>query len=943
MSGTTLRQGWRLQTSALAGIDGAALSQVGADTTGWHETEVPRTVLGALIKDGTYPEVRVWPNAFRVPDSSDAFNAQHNLAQYSHLPDGRNPWRDPWWYRTEFHLDELGPTQHLWLTLHCLNYRAEVWLNGRQIADREQLAGMFQRFRLDLTAAAVSGANALAILVYPVDHPGDPETQLEVYGKVRSFHTDLCNDITEVMTSGYDCFPTVPDRNLGLIQEVTLEVTGPVDVRHPCVRSTLDLPDLNPAKLTVSAELVNASAEVVRGTLAGVITDPQGAPVAAFSRPVTLLSHETREIILTPTDAPALVLRNPQLWWPNTYGEQPLYRLELKFTPTETSPPSPLPMSPSVSPGEGCPDGHEAAADEVKTATVSSTRFGLRRLDREIYERDGAHGFRLYVNGQRIFQRGGYVQPEMMFDWDRERVAAELRYLATANLNYLAFEDIPNPPDWYLDLCDELGLMLWNCYYDCYWLQYNRPWNIDVALLEDCTVDIAKRYRNHPALIINMAQNEGETREDVYEMWRRTMLRHDPERFLIPSGSFPSYRTGTPPWFDRELPVGCNDYMPKTYSWQLPAVYYRFVREQGNWMFMIESGAASVPPLESLLQFMPHLRDLGPNPGADPRWPLDEAWAHYGANSYYEWFDRGLRLLYGEPRDLRDYVWKAHLTTYDQHRGFFEAVHHRLWEITSGFGEWKLNSAFPDVQWQLYDWYLRPMVSLYAVRKACAKLAVQLSPLDGAVSVINNHFTTVADLVVRAVAYDLDLKVLGEQTATTDVAANSYAEVFTLNLPEALREVPVYFVKLELRDAAGVLRAENFYWLSPRLADTEAVFTDPDWRQFPANQPLLVPRDTPCFRELAELPPTVVEVTTGRTASGVAVTVTNPTAGLAFFLRVQVLREGEEVLPVYWSDNYFSLLPGESKGLTAELPDTTGPLTVAVAGWNVASKTWAVV
>lgn len=934
MSETTLRYGWRLQTSALAGTDGVALSQIGADTAGWHETDVPRTVLCALIKDGTYPDVRVWPNAFRVPDSSDKFNTDHDLAQYSHLPEGRNPWRDPWWYRIEFRLGELDPAQRLWLTLNCLNYRAEVWLNGHRLANSEQLAGMFQRFRLDLTAAAVAGLNALAILVYPVDHPGDPETQLEVYGKVRNFHTELCNDVTEVMTAGYDCFPTVPDRNLGLIQEVTLEVTGPVDLRHPYVRCELELPELNPAKLTVSAELVNASAEVVRGVLEGVITDPQGATVATFSRPVTLLSHETREIIVTPTDAPALVLRDPQLWWPNTYGEQPLYRLELRFTP--------------LSPWEGSPDPDPAAGtatagralESFPTASTASTAFGLRRLDRETYERDGAHGFRLYVNGQRIFQRGGYVQPEMMFDWNRERVAAELRYLAHANMNYVVFEDIPNPPDWYLDLCDELGLMLWNCYYDCYWLQYNRPWDVDVALLEDCTVDIAKRYRNHPALIINMAQNEGETREDVYEMWRRTVLRHDPERFLIPSGSFPSYRTGTPAWFDRELPVGCNDYMPKSYGWQLPAVYYRFVREQGNWMFMIESGAASVPPLESLLQFMPHLRDLGPNPGTDPKWPLDEAWAHYGANGYYEWFDRGLKLLYGEPGDLHDYVWKAHLTTYDQHRGFFEAVHHRLWDITSGFGEWKINSAFPDIQWQFYDWYLHPMVSLYAVRKACAKLAVQLCPLDRAVSVINNHFTAAEGLQVRAVAYDMDMNMLAEQSATVDVAANSYAEAFTLDLPETLIAVPVYFVKLAVHDPAGVLLAENFYWLSPRLENAETVFTDPDWRKFPANRPLLVPRDTPCFRELANLPVTEVAVTATATAEGVEVVLTNPTDRLAFFLRVRVVREGEEVLPVYWSDNYFSLLPGESKHL--KVNHTAGGqagLCMQVEGWNITPAT----
>jgi exo-1,4-beta-D-glucosaminidase len=352
-------------------------------------------------------------------------------------------------------------------------------------------------------------------------------------------------------------------------------------------------------------------------------------------------------------------------------------------------------------------------------------------------------------------------------------------------------------------------------------------------------------------------------------------------------------------------------------------------------MFMIESGAASVPPPESLLQFMPHLANLGPNPGDDPRWPLDEAWAHYGGNGYYEWFDRGLRLMYGEPRDLADYCWKAHLTTYDQHRGFFEAVHHRMWDLTSGFGEWKINSSFPDIQWQLYDWYLRPMVSLYAIRKACAEFAVQLSALDQGVAIINNRQEPLAGLQVAARVYDAAARLLHEQTATVDVAANAYANAFTLAPPVNVVAEPLQFVKLELRDAAGTLLADNFYWLSPRLDDYETVFTDEDFRNFPSNKPWFVPRQTPCLPELADLPPVAPTLAASREGRLVTVQVGNDTAAIAFFMRARVLRDGGEVLPVYWSDNYISLLPGESKTLTAELPAGSGPLTVALDGWNI--------
>ena len=69
----------------------------------------------------------------------------------------------------------------------------------------------------------------------------------------------------------------------------------------------------------------------------------------------------------------------------------------------------------------------------------------------------------------------------------------------------------------------------------------------------------------------------------------------------------------------------------------------------------------------------------------------------------------------------------------------FEAVNHRLWDITSGFTQWKINSAWPDVQWQIFDWYLKPMVSYYFIKRANEPLHIQLGLLEPMVTVVN-HF-----------------------------------------------------------------------------------------------------------------------------------------------------------------------------------------------------------
>ncbi|MEW6752036.1 MAG: hypothetical protein AB1505_13815 [Candidatus Latescibacterota bacterium] len=166
-----LRSGWHLQCSSQVGAAAEVVSSTRFAPDSWYAADVPTTVLRALVRHGVYPDPRFGMNAFRIPDSSPEFNARHDLDRCSHLPGGRNPWRDPWWYRTTFALPALAPDQRVWLTLRCLNYRAEVWVNGRQVAGPEVLVGMFQRFRLDLTGQVAAGRNALAVRVHPVDHP----------------------------------------------------------------------------------------------------------------------------------------------------------------------------------------------------------------------------------------------------------------------------------------------------------------------------------------------------------------------------------------------------------------------------------------------------------------------------------------------------------------------------------------------------------------------------------------------------------------------------------------------------------------------------------------------------------------------------------------------------------------------------------------------------
>ena len=187
---------------------------------------------------------------------------------------------------------------------------------------------MYLRFRLDATQQAKAGKNCLAVLVYPVDHPSEPHTQWEVFGPDRQFtDKDLMKDVTFTMGIGYDCMPTIPDRNMGLWQEVTVDVTGPVDVRDPFVVTDLPLPKTDPASLTVSADLVNASQQPQNGVLRGVIQETG----EVFAKKVELAPGETKRVVCGPDEFQKLLIVKPRLWWPRQYGAQNLYHMKLSF------------------------------------------------------------------------------------------------------------------------------------------------------------------------------------------------------------------------------------------------------------------------------------------------------------------------------------------------------------------------------------------------------------------------------------------------------------------------------------------------------------------------------------------------------------------------------------------------------------------------------------
>lgn len=340
------------------------------------------------------------------------------------------------------------------------------------------------------------------------------------------------------------------------------------------------------------------------------------------------------------------------------------------------------------------------------------------------------------------------------------------------------------------------------------------------------------------------------------------------------------------------------------YSYNPPEYYFE-TRARG---FSTEVGLPSIPTIEGVSQMMP----------AEDRWPISRSWGYHdysgGACGCVN-YASVMSSRYGAPSGLSDFCRKGQMINYETHRAVFEAWNHILWQDGSGTLLWMSNPAQPSFVWQLYDYNLEPNASFFGAKKAAEPLHIQLNLDDLSVYVINNTLGARENLRAEASIYDLDGKLKSSQSAPVSPAANEFTKCFDLAVPSSLSRV--YFVKLVLRDARDRILSDNFYWRAIDKTNYTALDT--------------LPRVDLTGEASSEL---------GWDETTVRARIRNPSQTVAVAVRLKMTKKssGARILPVFYEDNYFSLLPGESKDvqiryfgwdLDGEQPE------LHIEGWNV--------
>ncbi|HET9765373.1 MAG TPA: glycoside hydrolase family 2 TIM barrel-domain containing protein, partial [Thermoanaerobaculia bacterium] len=663
--------------------------------------------------------------------------------------------QQPWWYRTEFTLASPLPAEAR-LVFHGVNYSAEVWLNGVRLAGPDEVRGAFRTFELAVGRHLRAGVNALAVLVYP-PQPGD-------------------------FTIGFvDWNPRVPDASMGLWREVELRRTEGISLDDVFVRSDLEVPGRASAKhedavasarLTIGARLRNHTGKRRTTTLRGHIGDID------FAHSVALAPGEDRELVLTPAEVPQLLLRSPRLWWPNNLGEPNLYHLTLEA------------------------ELGGAASDRAEVD------FGIRQVA-DYVDADG-RGY--VVNGKKVLVRGaGWVDDLLLAD-DDERIEDQIRYVQHMNLNAIRLEGFWGSTPKLYDLADRYGVMVfvgWSCQWE--WPnQLGAPTDKDfggvdseedMQLVAASLRDQVVRLRNHPSVVVWTLASDLLPKPELEERSRDLLTQIDPTRPSLASCARRTSAVSGPSAVKMEGP----------YEWVPPNYWYLDDKYGGAYGFNTETGpGAQPPPLGSLRRMLPR----------EHWWPIDEAWSwRYGRGKFntLDYWLAALEGRYGKPTSLEDFARKAQLVNYEAMRAMFEAFSLRR-PKAKGVVQWMLNSAWPDMFWQLYDWYLVPNGAYFGARTANRPVHIAYDYGERSVVAVNDTDEPLRGVVARVRVLDAASRVLLDESRPLEVPAHERGAVLAVGSLSRFAAAgsnalpPVYFLDARI-EAAGRTVARNFYWL----------------------------------------------------------------------------------------------------------------------------------
>jgi mannosylglycoprotein endo-beta-mannosidase len=842
-----LNSGWICKNNEDVKTTGEELSKPSYPLSGWMQATVPGTILTTLLNNKLILDPFYGMNNKKIPDIYDTGSDYYT-----------------YWFVKNFREKAPLGDEQIWLHFRGVNYGCDIYLNGRKL-NKATHYGMFLRQTYNITSfLSEDGNNRLAVIVYPPEPVGNPNGGQGGDGTIG-------HSITNQYVAGWDWIQPVHDRNTGIWDKVTIEKTKTILIMYPHVITIVPgkrFPGQSqaPAVIRTSATLENPTNQTVQGTLQVVIGN----------------NIVKKEVILQPVSAIKVQLadfplKDPQLWWPNGYGDQPLYNLKFRFIGS---------------------DGQLKDEKEVTTGIRNiQTIWNNRTQSREIL-----------VNGQKIFIKGGnWITSDAMLRFSPERYDAEVRFHKDMNLNLIRIwgGSLTERPEFY-NACDKYGILVFQDFWmsgDCNGKWFDpmkkedqwtrRKYPDDHKLFINSIADQVRMIRNNPSLAFYCGGNEIPPPKDILDVMVDSLLPAlDSTRYFFEYSNADSMSHNS---------IGGNG--DGTYRIQ-PLSYFW---EKRSFPFNSEIGSVGIGDYESLERFIPP-EDLV-LPGST--WTsIDSVWRYHKPSWYSNFID-----AYGKPKDLKDFADKAQLVNYDQYRGLMEGHIAHMWDWYTGVIIWKTQNPWTALRGQMYDYYLDPNGGLYGLHQADKPLHAMYNPVDGMLMVANHTFKPQHDLMIQAKTYDIAGKDSLVFQWFVELIPSSVQKIESIKrILDKLFSAEGGFLSLRLLNSSQKILDENLYWL---------------------------PDSTGNYSGLQKMSKAHIAVSAQVVSEGrIELKISNPGGEpLAFFNRISLVdsQTKKRILPVFYSDNYISVFPGEEKTIFIDYnqKEDLDNAEIEISGWNL--------
>ena len=870
--------GWELGTSTQVLEADKSIFSSEFNTNEWYNATVPGTVLTTLVNQGVYPEPSYGLNNMSIPDT------------LCHMD---------WWYRTTFDRPQSSEGNRFILLFDGINYRAEVFLNAKKLGN---IDGAFIRGEFDITDIVKDKGNVLAILIHPPYNPGIPHEQSMVAGQGLNGGQLSLDGPTFIASMGWDWIPGIRDRNIGIWQDVRLKATSDVIIGDPHVITNLPLPDTTQAEITIHFPVKNLTNHAVNGTAQ---VEFEGVNI---NTPYSLNAGEEKILTFTPETHKELNLKKPRLWWPNGYGAQNLYNLQLTASVNGNTSDSKKVrfgirelsyelMIHTEAKGNhrilytpvDADNGQKPVFNYEKCVFVGEPRMreAIPTLQEGINEEkvfeplsndDPVGQFIVFrVNGKRIFIKGAtWGMDEMMKRLSRETMEPFFRLEKEANFNMIRNWTGENTQSLFYELADEYGLLVWNDF----WITTDDTVDPnDHQLFFRNATDAIRRFRVHPSIAIWCPRNEGYAPDGLEPMLNNMIAKEDPTRHYHGNSRFLNITNSGPYGYMKDN----ADY------------YTKYARG-----FNTELGAQAIPTAHTIRKFI----------APEDLWPINDVWAYHDLHHKSQFFGDFITAVnsYGEATGMEDFVKKGQMVGYNTWRAIIEGVNSNMWGSTTGLILWMSHPSWPSMMWQTHTYDYETPAAYFGVKKAQESIHIQMNLHNHKVIILNNSFSVQKGMTATVKGYDINGKQFYSKSMKTDVPAIGKTECFT---PEPENTPDFYLMRTELKNSRGVTVSINDYWING--GDIQR------------NQTL---------NKLAEVKLALSVLQSGKKW---LVNVKNPsqTIAAAIKLNARDKNTNEFILPAFFSDGYFNLLPGETRKIELTLPEGSSSFDVIAEGYNI--------